>query len=150
MAATLQILDTGSDKLASDGRAREGGQVAAAPDSAGVPARVGMPAAKKLADLLTASDLEGAVKVWRSGLKARRMVWNNKKGKFVPCGPDWQIRRDMSEFIAAYMEGKPMERQMQISGTFEELGDLLRTLQTSGEAARLLPFVNSLPSAPDR
>lgn len=141
MAATLQLL---TEKDAGKTRAREGASPPASGGGAGAADLI--PLAKKLADLLTADDLAGAVKVWREGLTATKKVWSAKKQKYVNGGPDWQIRRDMAEAIAAYMEGRPMERQLSISGSFEELGDLLQTLRNSGEAARLMPFVNALPS----
>lgn len=147
MAATLQILGQPA-KQARNSRARVGG-----PESsdAGAPGPLENPSlVKKLADLLTADDLAGAVKVWREGLTATKMIWSNKKGDYIDGGPDWQIRRDMAEAIAAYMEGRPMERQLSISGSFEELSDLLKTMRNSGEAARLLPVLNSLPSGVDR
>lgn len=147
MPPSLQIIEPASQKDAKTSRARVGRGES---DGAAEPGPIIPDLAKKLQDMLTADDLAGAVKVWREGLQAVKMVWNNKLGTYVEAGPDWQIRRDMSEMIAAYMEGKPMERQMSISGTFEELSDLLKTMSTSGEAARLMPFVHSLPSATER
>lgn len=145
MAATLKILPVEPQKQAKSSRAREGGQSEA---SAGVPGpSENANLAKKLADLLTADDLAGAVTVWREGLTAVKKVWSAKLQRYEDGGPDWQIRRDMAEAIAAYMEGRPLERQMNISGTFVELRDMLSQMKQSGEAARLLPGLDSLPSA---
>lgn len=143
MSATLELVPSKPAKPAGKSRAREG--VEPPPDGPDNQALL-----VKLGQLLNSDDLRAAVECWRDGLKAMRMVWNNKLGQYIEAGPDWQIRRDMSELIAAYMEGKPMERQMSISGSFEELGDMLQTLNASAEAVRLLPWSNSLPSTPDR
>lgn len=148
MAATLKVLGEESQKQAAKSRARVGGPKTGDTGAPGPPEKTDY--AKKLADLLTEDDLAGAVQVWREGLTATKQIWSNKRGDYIDGGPDWAIRRDMAEAIAAYMEGRPLERQMNISGTFVELRDMLAQMKQSGEAARLLPFVQSLPTASDR
>ncbi len=135
MAATLQI----PNEKPRDSRARVG-------DTETAPVKFNSELTKKLAELLTADDLEAAVKVWREGMLAVKMVWNAKLQAYIDGGPDWQIRRDMSELVAAYMEGRPMERQMVASGSFQELAELLNEMRTSGEAMRLMPAVRELPN----
>lgn len=103
---------------------------------------------KRIADLLTSDDLEAAVQVWREGMEATRLVWSAKLKMYVEAGPDWDTRRECSELIVAYMEGRPMERQLNLNGSFMELGDLLRSVRLSGEALRLIPGLDTLPSTP--
>lgn len=146
MPVTLDLIGVESRKSAGKSRARVGVSPGSVGGTPATNEQENQALVKKLGELLTSNDLENAVEVWRDGLKAVRMVWNNKRGEYLEAGPDWQIRRDMSELIAAYMEGKPMERQMSISGSFAELGEMINEMRLSNEALRLMPFVHSLPT----
>ncbi len=118
---------TKSDKNGSKSRAREPG------------GRKNNEIAKKLFDLLNSDDLAGAVAVWRSGMKATKFVWSQKAQCYIDTGfPDWDVRERMSLAIAAYMEGKPIERQVQVTGSFEDLGQMIGRINASPAAMREL------------
>lgn len=95
--------------------------------------------AKRLLDLLDGDDLKAAVTVWREGMKATKFVWDANTKSFNDTGfPDWQIRSEMAEIVVAYMEGKPLERQLQITGKFEELNEMMSRLSGSPAAYRAI------------
>lgn len=99
----------------------------------------------KLSELLKNDDLEGAVKVWRDGLEATKFVWSQKEQKYVDTGfPDWDVREKMATAIAAYMEGRPIERQLQIRGSFEDLAAAQARINASPEARRLLASMSGV------
>jgi hypothetical protein len=89
--------------------------------------------AKKLLDLLNEDDLEAAVRVWREGLQATKRFWNPAAKQWIE-EPDWRTRHDMSMAIAAYMEGKPVERQMVVAGSFDDFEKLVDRLKLSSLA----------------
>jgi hypothetical protein len=86
--------------------------------------------ARKLLDLLDDDDLEAAVRVWREGLQATKRFWNPAAKQWIE-EPDWRTRHDMSMAIAAYMEGKPVERQMVVAGSFDDFEKLVDRLKLS-------------------
>jgi hypothetical protein len=47
-------------------------------------------------------------------------------------------RRECGRQIVEYVIGKPIERSMEVSGSYEDLGEVLERLQKSPEARRLL------------
>jgi hypothetical protein len=89
--------------------------------------------ARKLFDLLKDDDLEAAVRVWREGLQATKRFWNPAAKQWIE-EPDWRTRHDMSMAIAAYMEGKPVERQMVVAGSFDDFEKLVDRLKLSALA----------------
>jgi hypothetical protein len=97
--------------------------------------------------------LKGAVEIWREGLKATKFVWDQKAQCYVDTGfPDWDVRERMSLAIAAYMEGKPIERQINVTGNFEELGQVLNRIRASPiamEELADLPSLRGMPSDSD-
>jgi len=93
--------------------------------------------AADLADLLVDQDASGAIKVLRSGLEATKLMWDGNVRDWVEQ-PDWKSRHDCALAILSYRFGKPVERQLQISGTFEDLGQLFGRIQSSPAAHRVL------------
>jgi hypothetical protein len=120
-------------------RARPGG----GPDNSGLE--------KKLSELLTADDLEGAAEVWRDGMKANKFAWSQLEQGFVDTGfPDWDVRERMAAKVAAYKEGLPVAKQMIISGTFDDFGKMISKMQGSPEALRVLQSMGGeLPAIQD-
>ena len=64
-------------------------------------------------------------------------MWDGNARDWVEQ-PDWKARHDCAMAILAYRFGKPVERQLQISGTFEDLGQLFARVQNSPAARRAL------------
>jgi len=93
--------------------------------------------AADLADLLVDQDASGAVKVLRAGLAATKLMWDGNARDWVGQ-PDWKVRHDCAMAILAYRFGKPVERQLQINGTFEDLSQLFARLDDSPAARRAL------------
>jgi hypothetical protein len=93
--------------------------------------------AKKLGSLLKSKHLDAAVKVWIAGLDATKKVYD-KSGTCCGEEPDWKERRENANMIVAYMEGRPVERQLVVGGNFEDLAAVMKKCQDSPEAMRLL------------
>jgi hypothetical protein len=104
--------------------------------------------AKRLVELLGPEHLEAAVKTWVDGLKAMKKVYDPSTKGWIE-EPDWRERRENANMIVAYMEGKPIERQVQVTGNFEELGDLLNRIRESPVAMRELANLPSLHAMPN-
>jgi hypothetical protein len=102
---------------------------------------------KNLQELL-APHLPKAIRSWIDGLKATKIAWQHDK--WVDTGfPDWKERRECGRQIVEYLIGKPTERSMEISGSYTELSDVLKSLEQSPEARRLMSpeLFNSLRRA---
>ena len=93
--------------------------------------------AAELADLLADQDVSGAIKVLRTGLAATKLMWDGNARDWVEQ-PDWKARHDCAMAILSYRFGKPVERQLQVTGTFEDLGQLFGRIQNSPAARRAL------------
>jgi hypothetical protein len=92
--------------------------------------------------------LPAAIQTWLDGLKATKIAWQHDK--WVDTGfPDWKERRECDRQIVEYVIGRPIERSMEISGSYSELSDVLKSLEQSPEARRLLSpeLFNSLRRA---
>jgi hypothetical protein len=102
---------------------------------------------KNLQDLL-APHLPAAIQTWLDGLKATKIAWQHDK--WVDTGfPDWKERRECGRAIVEYVIGRPIERSMEVSGSYKELSEVLSDLEKSPEARRLLSpeLFNSLRRA---
>lgn len=81
-----------------------------------------------------------AIQVLIDGMKATRPVY--VRGQVVGTEPDWKERRENAALILAYVEGRPVERQIQARGEFEDLEALrnrvvgLPSLQNTLEGPR--------------
>lgn len=112
---------------------------------------------RTLLEALGEDDLAAVVRVYREAMNAERSFWKEtgrdpKTGKSIGAWhsePDHKTRISAANMVAAYMEGLPIQRQIQMRGDFVELGDLLHGARASGEAMRLMPAIKSLPSIPD-
>lgn len=109
---------------------------------------------KTLLSCLNDEDLSAVVRVYREAMVAERRFWIDEgKDENGRAKGRWEIEADhktrisAANMVAAYMEGLPVQRQIQVRGEFVELGDMLKAMSGSGEARRLLPGVESLPSA---
>jgi hypothetical protein len=78
-----------------------------------------------------------AVQVWIDGLSATKWEYDpTTKTRFEV--PDWRERRENAAMIFAYAIGRPLERSMEVTGSYSELSDVLKSLEQSPEARRLL------------
>jgi hypothetical protein len=78
-----------------------------------------------------------AVQVWIDGLSATKWEYDpTTKTRFEV--PDWRERRENAAMIFAYAIGRPLERSMEVTGSYKELGEVLAELEKSPEARRLL------------
>jgi hypothetical protein len=84
--------------------------------------------AEKLIDMLEPYRKE-AIQVWIDGMRATKPIY--EKGIRVGEEPDWKERRENAALIIAYLEGKPIEKQIQAHGDFEDLGSLLEAMKHS-------------------
>jgi hypothetical protein len=94
---------------------------------------------QKVDDLL-APHLPAAAQAWVDGLKATKTAWNQQCHQFEDTGlPDHKIRAECAEKIWHNVVGRPIERTLQVSGSYKELGQVIDELKQSPEARRLLP-----------
>jgi hypothetical protein len=84
--------------------------------------------AETLIDMLEPYRKE-AIQVWIDGMRATKPIY--EKGIRVGEEPDWKERRENAALIIAYLEGKPIEKQIQAHGDFEDLGSLLEAMKHS-------------------
>lgn len=129
--------------------------VAARANNQKVPATRRIPAQiKTLLTMLEAGDLDSVVTVYRDAMTATRKYWidegKDERGK---CKGHWETEADhrtritAANMVAAYMEGLPIQRQIQMRGDFVELSQLIDSARQSSEAMRLLNVsAISLPS----
>jgi hypothetical protein len=102
-------------------------------------ARISTKKEETLHDLL-APYLPAAVQAWVDGLKATKVAWNQATHCFEDTGlPDSKVRADCARAIVEYVIGKPIERSLEVSGSYKELSVILEELRQSPEAMRLLP-----------
>lgn len=94
---------------------------------------------KRLTELL-GPNKNKAVQVWIDGLEAtKRVQVGRDQWEDVP---DWKERRENANMIVAYLEGKPIERAMVATGTFEDYDTLRARIEGSPLAAKLLGIGN--------
>lgn len=99
-----------------------------------------------LIDLISQTDKSAAVEALRSGLKASRRVFLGKakggKGRWG-TEPDYRVRHESAMAILAYAFGKPIERTMVASGSFEDLNALMTRINANPylreKTARIVP-----------
>lgn len=84
--------------------------------------------AETLIDMLEPHRKE-AIQVWIDGMRATKPIY--EKGIRVGEEPDWKERRENAALIIAYLEGKPIEKQIQAHADFEDLGSLLQAMRHS-------------------
>jgi hypothetical protein len=84
--------------------------------------------------------LPAAAKAWVDGLKATKTIWNQSMHSFEDTGlPDHKVRAECAEKIWHNVVGKPIERSMEVTGSYKELSVLVEEIHQSPEAMRLLP-----------
>jgi hypothetical protein len=89
---------------------------------------------------LLAEYLPRAARAWIDGLGACKAIWNPETKRFEETDiPDHKIRGDMAEKIWHNVIGKPIERSMEVTGSYKELSVLVEEIRQSPEAMRLLP-----------
>jgi hypothetical protein len=76
-----------------------------------------------------------AVQVLIDQLKATRKIYD--KGVCVDEVPDQIVRQKAAIAILEWLEGKPRELQLQVTGGFDDLGEMLTKIRNSDEWQRL-------------
>jgi hypothetical protein len=107
--------------------------------------------AASIGELLTEHDQRQNLRVIREAKKATHRIYDGELKRLIEV-PDHKTRLAAVALDLAYSEGKPIERQVQVRGNFEELGDLLSRIRASPVAIRELADVVDLratPSIPD-
>jgi hypothetical protein len=105
---------------------------------------------QKAAEIL-AKYLPAAARAWVDGLKANKAIFNSATKKFEETDvADHKVRAECAEKIWHNVVGRPIERSMQVTGSYKELSEVLSELRASPEAMRLLPpelFASTAESA---
>jgi hypothetical protein len=64
-----------------------------------------------------------SAKAWVEGLSAKKIAWNSDRKDYEQTDyPDREIRAECAEKIWHNVVGGPLERSMQVSGSYKELG----------------------------
>jgi uncharacterized protein (DUF58 family) len=86
--------------------------------------------AAQIADLMTNEDVEEDLRVLRQAKNATHHVYDTKLKTLVKV-PDHKTRLAATTLSRAYHEGKPIERSMSATGTFEDLVELQKRVEQS-------------------
>jgi hypothetical protein len=78
-----------------------------------------------------------AVQVLVDQLKATRNVYH--QGVLVDTVPDEKIRQDAAKLLLEWMEGKPRELQMRVTGKIDDFSDMIARFRNSEEFQRVAP-----------
>ena len=78
-----------------------------------------------------------AVQVLVDQLKATRNVYH--QGILVDTVPDQKIRQDAAKLLLEWLEGKPRELQVRVTGKPDDFADMLRRFRGSDEFQRVAP-----------
>jgi hypothetical protein len=93
--------------------------------------------AASIAELLTENDQQENLRVIREAKRATHRVFNFETKK-TEAVPDHKTRLAGVMLDLAYREGKPVERSLEVSGSYTELSDVLKSLEQSPECRRLM------------
>lgn len=102
--------------------------------------------ARDLLDLISDLDKSDAVATLRSGLTANHRYFDSKSRRWN-VEPNWRVRHESAMAILAYAYGKPIERQIVATGTFQELSEIINRISASPLAMKKLGHL--VPSAGD-
>jgi hypothetical protein len=89
-----------------------------------------------ISDLLTERDQDANVRVLREAKNATHRVFDPATKQLIEV-PDHKTRLAAITLELAYTEGRPVERQINMSGGFDDLGEMLEKLRGSDEWARI-------------
>jgi hypothetical protein len=82
---------------------------------------------------LIPADLKAkAIQALYAGLTATRRYWDKDQKAFVE-EPDYGTRVKTAELVLAYAEGRPVERQVRLTGGFKEYNEKLEQLCSTPE-----------------
>ena len=104
--------------------------------------------AASISELLTEHDQRENLRVIREAKKATHRIYDGEQKRLIEV-PDHKTRLAAAALDLAYSEGKPIERQVQITGDFEDLGTLLNRIRESPVAMRELADLPSLRAMPN-
>jgi hypothetical protein len=93
-----------------------------------------IPDRAKLVEILGPHKI-AAMEVWIAGLEATKEVYEPSSHSYVTV-PDWKERRECANMIMAYLEGRPIERQVQARGDYADLQKMLAERIAHSKAAQ--------------
>ncbi len=94
-----------------------------------------------ISELLTERDQAANVRVLREAKVATHRVFDPATRQLIEV-PDHKTRLAAITLELAYTEGRPVERQIQLQGDFEDFATFLKRLRGSPEARRALPAID--------
>ena len=89
-----------------------------------------------ISELLTERDQAANVRVLREAKDATHRIFDPATKQLIEV-PDHKTRLAAITLELAYTEGRPVERQINMSGDFDDLGEMLERLRGSDEWARI-------------
>lgn len=98
--------------------------------------------AASIAELLTADDQLFNVRLLRRLKRATNKMWDPESKTLIDVDDN---RTQLAALLVElqYTEGKPIERALVATGSFEDLGEMLRKMQSSPAASRSLPAIEA-------
>lgn len=102
---------------------------------------------RSLVDAIDDDDVSEVLAVWRRAMKATRKYWQDpkkgeKRGRWV-AEPDFRTQLEASKLVAAYKEGLPVQRQVNLNIGHEELADVLAKAKSSPAALEALKLLGA-------
>lgn len=88
-------------------------------------------------DSIIPADLRAkAIQALRDGLDATRRYWCKESKSFV-AEPDYGVRVKTAELVLAYDVGRPVERQVKLTGDFTDYNDKLVKMCATPEGLKM-------------
>ena len=88
---------------------------------------------------------QAAIQVWIDGLKATKETYDPKSREYSDQ-PDYKERRENANKIIEYLDGKPPELQVQLTGKLEDMDEMTKRIQSSPEAMRAMNALTDVPA----
>jgi hypothetical protein len=95
---------------------------------------------RTLLSAIDEDDIDKVARVWREAMDATTMTYDLPSKTWVER-PDHNTRIKAANMVAAYKEGLPVQRQIQLQGNIEDLNATLERIQSSPEAARAMQLL---------
>jgi hypothetical protein len=114
-----------------------------------------------LLEAIDANDIQAIARVWREAMNADRRYWvdkgkNPKTGRamgYWASEPDHKTRIAAANMMAAYTEGLPIQREVQLNANVDDLQQTIDNLKHSPAGQKMLEAmgmkdrINSLQSS---
>jgi hypothetical protein len=95
---------------------------------------------KALLETIQSDDIDSVARVWREAMGATTAIYDLPKKKWIER-PDHNTRLKAANMVAAYAEGLPVQRQIQLNANLETLAETLESVKSSPETIRALEAV---------